>query len=1394
MCCSNQRDQNELKFRKPERNILLNRRGSDYKYGITPGINYEIDRISENKDELEIIEHAKSNNKIITNDEFVYGRIDTMKNPKEIKLKNSYKNNYLYESEKLRNEIIEDEDGPKDGVKKKSLKTNYKTNFDNKNITTNSEVKSIEINTNNFLDNFNISNNNNINDSMTQIKLVHPPDNFNDFNSNDNNNLKIKSETNLDYIKSNNNIDNFPKYTFPEPKTEKNKENFISNNYNSNTSIERINNIDFTNINKDVNINNKENINNNSINNNNINNNINNNSINNNISNYNLSNEEEVKKNTTIDINNINSYIIDNNNILKNHSNNINDNNDFIEDKNNNLNNSIKPKVFVKPIVAQSNNNNNTFYLKKKVEKEINKYTNNNIISNSIKTNIITSKIKEYENEKNNNNKNEDIIRDNSTILSKDNKIQTNATVKKLGPIQYLNNNSIIRTKPLPIIENNDDKYNNNNISIKNDIIYNSNISPDNDIIQNNLYINNTNDNIKEDINDRKNKNNNVLRKDIYKNSVTTKISTLDNNNNINKIQQNENKNILPAMSLSPKEIDDIFVEGERKYNIMNINQNIVENNNQNQKNIVKKVIPDSNINENYTYNYNNNKVKTPNYKNQSNVFTKSESQYNQSNIPEQKIVNEVKNDYSRITKIEKIIPRQITKIEKSIAKDPLITSDVNFNKRIQAFTPEKKIKAQSTPYIYPLTPDQTKITHSKPDINLAQINHSKSLINYNIYDEIDRNINYNINETINNNTNNQYVQAIPNNNKINKNISKIETTQYDQNQIYTYNPVIEKQNVKYKNPSKNLNVNAPSENYNSPLKNVKTYVEYNSPSKTRNDPGFDYNSLTHQTRHVIINSPVKINKPIYQYKKSEETAPITYSPTKVLPPIITYTNSETYSKLQYYPNSKNNQANQINNLNTYTNIPNVNSPKKTNTYEINQALTMNYPQKNYKVDNKIVSTYYTTDNINNFPIVQKDPNEAILNQNYLNNIKNYNLNSRTNYQISSLRSNSSGSSDNSNLSSKKRKFDSKGNPIYQVSLNQDEGNKHRKNRFSKDLRSSLSSNSNNNYSPIYYSRSLSQEDFNGPILKPQKNNQFSDYDSRGSSPNSVISDNQKSIDKNIYNNINNLPIYQQVQSPANISLIRPTTETIDDYKRVIDYYSKLDCTKFVTFSPESYQLFYPKNEPYFIIPKNEIYSEQDITRPINNNPNLTETYIGSINKLGYRHGFGKLITPYSKKIGTWRNGKFTGWGREIGKNGQVFEGKFSDGKLNGKGIYKNGDKVLYVGDFQNHLRQGKGEKITKNYHYKGHFNNDKIDGYGKIQFFNSKEGISEYQGYFKDNNIEGKGIIKWNNGNMYEGDVKEGKMNGNGKFFPKNGVPIEGYFINGIKVNNTNINRRNIF
>ena len=47
-----------------------------------------------------------------------------------------------------------------------------------------------------------------------------------------------------------------------------------------------------------------------------------------------------------------------------------------------------------------------------------------------------------------------------------------------------------------------------------------------------------------------------------------------------------------------------------------------------------------------------------------------------------------------------------------------------------------------------------------------------------------------------------------------------------------------------------------------------------------------------------------------------------------------------------------------------------------------------------------------------------------------------------------------------------------------------------------------------------------------------------------------------------------------------------------------------------------------------------------------------------------------------------------------------------------------------------------------------------------------------------------GLGIMKWKNGNMYQGEMKNGKMNGRGRFIPKDGIPIDGVFKDNVKVN----------
>ena len=220
-------------------------------------------------------------------------------------------------------------------------------------------------------------------------------------------------------------------------------------------------------------------------------------------------------------------------------------------------------------------------------------------------------------------------------------------------------------------------------------------------------------------------------------------------------------------------------------------------------------------------------------------------------------------------------------------------------------------------------------------------------------------------------------------------------------------------------------------------------------------------------------------------------------------------------------------------------------------------------------------------------------------------------------------------------------------------------------------------------------------------------------------------------------------------------------------------YMSQKDLNDIKNFSPEFWKNFYPNEDVTFFEPLedvNNIIKDQMIQ-----NRNKNETYFGEINRQGKKHGFGKLVTPRMERIGNWKDDEFNGWGREIRKNGEIYEGKFVDGKLNGKGIYKDGS-IFYVGNFVNYIKDGKGELFTNNYHYVGNFRNNKMDGEGRIELYN--KGV--YEGQFDKDEMNGYGIFKFNNGDFYEGEIKNGEMNGYGKLNQNNGKILEGYFNDG--------------
>jgi hypothetical protein len=261
-----------------------------------------------------------------------------------------------------------------------------------------------------------------------------------------------------------------------------------------------------------------------------------------------------------------------------------------------------------------------------------------------------------------------------------------------------------------------------------------------------------------------------------------------------------------------------------------------------------------------------------------------------------------------------------------------------------------------------------------------------------------------------------------------------------------------------------------------------------------------------------------------------------------------------------------------------------------------------------------------------------------------------------------------------------------------------------------------------------------------------------------------------KSIELN-YNDNNNNIITQRSNSPDNL---KSNNNSLNSSLNgdVLKYFNNLEINEFENFDPDLWRMFYPNEESFFNFDKGDVMNTETTSQ---NKFGETETYIGEVNEKGEKHGFGKLYSNKYKRIGTWRNNKFMGWGREIRPSGELYEGKFIKDELIGKGIYKN-DKILYIGDFYKYIKHGKGDLFSKKLHYKGYFYNNKFYGNGRLDLY--QQGI--YEGKFRDNQMNGKGIFMWKDGNIYQGEMKDGMICGEGKLIKKNGFIYEGMFVDG--------------
>ena len=186
------------------------------------------------------------------------------------------------------------------------------------------------------------------------------------------------------------------------------------------------------------------------------------------------------------------------------------------------------------------------------------------------------------------------------------------------------------------------------------------------------------------------------------------------------------------------------------------------------------------------------------------------------------------------------------------------------------------------------------------------------------------------------------------------------------------------------------------------------------------------------------------------------------------------------------------------------------------------------------------------------------------------------------------------------------------------------------------------------------------------------------------------------------------------------------------------------------------------------------------------------------------------LIFPDGTKyIGTMKNGEITGEGEYIFSNGATYKGQVLNGLRHGWGVYKS-PGILFEGEWKNGLKHGKGNikqdgmeldgeweegvlkgkcriKWKSGNIFEGELFNNKMKGNGYMIWLDKKE---KYTGQWDNNLQNGFGIHIWYDSNLdskyfrdrYIGQWKDGKREGYGKFFYSNGNIYEGYWKNNKK------------
>ncbi len=149
------------------------------------------------------------------------------------------------------------------------------------------------------------------------------------------------------------------------------------------------------------------------------------------------------------------------------------------------------------------------------------------------------------------------------------------------------------------------------------------------------------------------------------------------------------------------------------------------------------------------------------------------------------------------------------------------------------------------------------------------------------------------------------------------------------------------------------------------------------------------------------------------------------------------------------------------------------------------------------------------------------------------------------------------------------------------------------------------------------------------------------------------------------------------------------------------------------------------------------------------------------------------------------------GYGTWVYKNGDKYTGTWVNKKMHGQGVYKYSNGDVYKGSFRDNKLAGNGTFIAHTGDkYVGQYSNNKMEGEGTYFYQSGKveEGLFANNRYIGDKNAtgcvsgdcqNGKGIYILNNGEKYEGQMKNGVRSGKGTYYFNSGERYKGNWEN---------------